>query len=207
MTATPNYVTRRATVEDLPQLMALWQLERLPAELLEKRFTEFQVVSDEAGRVLAALGIQLNGRDGFLHSESIAQPEIGDRLRALLWKRLQVTIHNHALERLWTQIDFPFWREQEFKRASAEQLASLPPRFQGNEGTWHLKILPAAKAKAAFEQEFAQLKIAQERERQKMAATVTWMKRAAVVALFFLMVAAGVAVMIVRYAPHFLKRQ
>ncbi|HWN96554.1 MAG TPA: hypothetical protein VNT99_16105 [Methylomirabilota bacterium] len=206
MIAAPEYVTRRATVEDLPQLVSLWQLERLPAALLEKRFTEFQVVSDDAGQVLAAIGIQLSGTNGLLHSESIAQPEIGDQLRALLWKRLQVTVHNHALERLWTQLNFPFWREQEFTPASPEQLASMPPQFKGDGGQWHVKILPAAKANAAFEQEFAQIKIAQQREREKLASTVTWMKRAAIAALFFLMLAGGVAVIVLRYAPHLFKR-
>ena len=34
---------RRATLEDLPKLIALWQKEFLPWEVLEKRFTEFQI--------------------------------------------------------------------------------------------------------------------------------------------------------------------
>src|SRR6266576_1716674 len=95
-----RYVTRRATVEDLPQLIALWRLERLPSEMLEKCFTEFQVVCDEAGEVLAAIGIRIAGVHGLLHGESIARPEEADALRALLWNRMQVIIRNHALERL-----------------------------------------------------------------------------------------------------------
>jgi hypothetical protein len=35
MTAAPQYRARRATVEDLPQLISLWQLEQLPAASLE----------------------------------------------------------------------------------------------------------------------------------------------------------------------------
>ena len=74
MTDAPRLVTRRATVEDLPQLIDLWRLEQLPAASLEKRFTEFQIVCDDIGRVLAAVGIQISGAQAWLHSESIAQP-------------------------------------------------------------------------------------------------------------------------------------
>src|SRR3954469_24572577 len=80
MSAT-SYVTRRATVEDLPQLLALWRLERLPADALEKRFTEFQVVSDNSGEVLGAVGIQIAGSHGLLHGESMARPEHADEFR------------------------------------------------------------------------------------------------------------------------------
>ena len=34
-----GFVARRATVEDLPQLLPLWRLENLPADELEKRFS------------------------------------------------------------------------------------------------------------------------------------------------------------------------
>ena len=40
----PNKIqVRRATLEDLLKLIALWQQENLPWENLEKRFTEFQL--------------------------------------------------------------------------------------------------------------------------------------------------------------------
>jgi len=198
MTATPHYVARRATVEDLPQLAALWRLEQLPADALEKRFTEFQVVSDDAGQVLAAIGLQIAGVQGLLHSEAIAKPELGDSLRERLWKRFQVIIQNHALERLWTQINVPFWREQGFERASAEQVASLPAQFSGNSYEWFAKTLRAADASAAVERELAQLKAMQQEESVRMQQRVQWAKRLAfgiTIVVFLLVVAWAVAML------------
>jgi N-acetylglutamate synthase-like GNAT family acetyltransferase len=175
----PRLVARRATVEDLPQLLALWRLEQLPAEALERRLTEFQVVSDNAGQVLAALGLQLVGVQGHLHSEAIARPELSDALRTLLWNRLQVIIQNHALERLWTQLNSVFWREHGFERATEEQLKLRPAAFPLNDQAWQVITLRAANAAAALEREFAEIKALQALEKERSQARVRWMKRAA----------------------------
>lgn len=203
----PRFATRRATVEDLPQLISLWQLEQLPASALEPRFTEFQVVSDDTGQVIAAIGMQISGAHGLLHSEAIATPEMADRLRELLWKRLQVMIHNHALEQLWTQMNIPFWRAKGFDHASTDQLAGLPPEFRENERAWNVLVLRSPAANAAIEREFARLQAVQQQEKAKMEATVTWMKRAAIVAMFFLMIVAAVALLVLRYAPKLFRQQ
>jgi len=198
MTIAPKFVTRRATVDDLPQLLALWELEHLPVASLEKRFTEFQVVSDETGQVLAAIGIQISSPHGLLHSESIAQPEIGDTLRGLLWKRLQVMIQNHALEKLWTDINVPFWRELDFAAASPEQLLELPAAFHAEGRSWRVKTLRAADAAAAMEREFARLKTIQQEESARMQTRVQWMKRVALgvtVVVFLLVVAWAVTLL------------
>ena len=49
----PQLHIRRATVDDLPALRSLWAAARLPADELENRLTEFQVVED-AGRFAAS---------------------------------------------------------------------------------------------------------------------------------------------------------
>jgi N-acetylglutamate synthase-like GNAT family acetyltransferase len=203
MTTIPQYVTRRATVEDLPQLIELWRLEQLPAGALEKRFTEFQVVSDETGQVLAAMGIQIQGAQGLLHSEAIAKAELGDNLRERLWNRLQVIIQNHALERLWTQINVPFWREQGFERVSSEQVASLPAAFSGSDREWLAKTLRAADANAAVERELAQLKALQQEESVRMQQRVQWAKRVAfglTIVVFLLVVVWAVAML--KFGPR-----
>jgi N-acetylglutamate synthase-like GNAT family acetyltransferase len=198
MTATPQYVARRATVEDLPQLVALWRLEQLPADVLEKRFTEFQVVSDETGQVLATVGFQIVGTQALLHSEAIAKPELGDSLRERLWNRFQAIIQNHALERLWTQINVPFWREKGFERASAERITSLPAQFSANDREWLMKTLRAADANAAVERELAQLKAMQHEESVRMQQRVQWAKRLAfgiTIVVFLLVVIWAVAML------------
>ena len=194
----PRLVARRATVEDLPQLLALWRLEQLPAGTLEKRFTEFQVVSDDDGQVLAALGLQLAGAQGRLHSEAIARPELSDTLRALLWDRLQVIIQNHALERLWTQLNTAFWREQGFARATEELLKLRPAAFPLNDQEWQAVTLRAANATAALEREFAEIKALQAQEKEKTQVRIRWMKRAAlgVTILVFVIVVVWAFIMV-----------
>lgn len=179
MTAGTNLLARRATVEDLPQLISLWMLEQHPADALERRFTEFQVVSDDAGQVVACIGMQINGSQGLLHSESIALPEIGDRLRTLMWNRMQTIIQNHALERLWTTLNFPFWRELGFESAAPEEIQAMPAGFKKESGDWRVKILRAAIANAAIEQEFARLKLLQQEESARLKERTRWLKRVA----------------------------
>ena len=196
----PRLVARRATVEDLPPLLALWRLEQLPAVALEKRFTEFQVVCDDTGQVLAALGLQLAGAQGWLHSEAIAKPELSDALRARLWQRLQIIIQNHALERLWTQLTSGFWREQGFERANEELLKLRPAAFPLNDQDWLAVTLRAANAAAALEREFAEIKALQAQEREKTQARIYWMKRAALGVTIFVFVLVVVwAVIMVKY--------
>jgi hypothetical protein len=189
MTAGTKLTARRATVEDLPQLISLWKLEQLPSEMLEKRFTEFQVVSDDAGQVVAGIGMQISGSQGLLHSESIGQPEIGDHLRTLLWNRMQAIIQNHALERLWTTLNFPFWRELGFESATPEQIAAVPGAFANQPGHWRVKALRAADANAAIEKEFARLKVLQQEESARLKDRTRLLKRIAmgmVVVVFIL---------------------
>src|SRR5258706_9688893 len=106
---TPNPQVRRATSEDVPRLKSLWQQENLPWERLEKRFKEFQIVEVPGGEVLGALGLEIVGVEGRLHSEVFLHPEQSDTLRTLLWERAQVMGKNHGLVRIWTQLAAPFW--------------------------------------------------------------------------------------------------
>lgn len=208
MIMTPTrFVTRRATVDDLPQLISLWHLEQLPAEALEKRFTEFQIVSDDAGQVMAAIGFQIAGTQALLHSESMARPELSDTMRDLLWKRLHVIIQNHALERLWTQMDSVYWRDRGFTNASDEQRKGLPVAYLPGEHPWLVMTLRAADANAAVEKELAQFKTLQQEETARMRQRVQTMKRLAlgITVIVFLLVVAW-AVVLLRYGPKMFGR-
>ena len=121
-----SFQVRRATLEDLPRLMPLWRMEHLPAALLEKRFTEFQVVlaGDE---LIGAVGLQIGSQQGKLHSEVFARPELAEASRPLIWERLQTIAHSHGLSRLWTRLDAPFWRGVGFEAVEAP--GSLPPEY------------------------------------------------------------------------------
>ena len=59
-----NYRVRRATLDDITQLTALWQTMRFPVEELGKRITEFQVAENAEGKLLGAVGLQIAERQG-----------------------------------------------------------------------------------------------------------------------------------------------
>jgi N-acetylglutamate synthase-like GNAT family acetyltransferase len=129
----PPLHIRRATVDDLPALKSLWLTARLPADELEARLTEFQVV--EAGGVFAgALGLQIVRQHARLHSEDYADFSVADAARELFLERLQKLAANHGVFRVWTQETSPFWTRWGFQPANAETLARLPEEWKNLEG-------------------------------------------------------------------------
>lgn len=200
---------RRATFDDLPQLTALWELERLPSRDLEKRFTEFQVVVDEANAVLAAIGLQVSGHHGLLHSEVLGRPELGDQARAMLWERIQMVARNHSLDRVWTRLNLPFWRSTGFRSVQDEELDALPEVFGEKDPALNLLWLrPETASGDAIEKQFAMLRALHTQEREQLGRHVSVIKKVALV----LMVLVGIlvvawAVVLMRYGPQFLNRQ
>jgi len=155
---TPNQQVRRATIDDLPKLIALWQQEGLPWESLEKRFKEFQVVEVD-GELAGAMGMEIVGRDGRLHSETFAYPELADDVRELLWERAQTMAKNHGLVRLWGQFTAPYWNRSGFDYAPTEVLSRLPREFEGDAHPWRfLQLRDEGAANVSFEKEFAVFK-------------------------------------------------
>jgi N-acetylglutamate synthase-like GNAT family acetyltransferase len=131
----PVLRVRRATTDDLPSLKALWQSMLLPADELEKRLTEFQVVETD-GKLLGAIGIQIAPRHARLHSESYLDFAHADAARQLFWERIQTLASNHGVFRLWTQESSPFWSGLGFRSANAAKLSDLPPKWQSARGEW-----------------------------------------------------------------------
>jgi len=165
---TSNPQVRRATIEDLPKLVPLWQQELLATPQLEKRFKEFQVVESK-GEIIGAVGLEVAGSEGRLHSEVFAHPEQSDALRALLWERAQVVAQNHGLVRLWTQFATPFWNHSGFRYAGAEQLARLPASFGTNPQPWqYLQLRDEAAAPVSIDKEFALFKQMEKERTEKI---------------------------------------
>ena len=126
---TPNLQARRATVDDLTTLRPLWESEGLPAEALAKRVSEFQLVEVPGGAILAALGLQIAGLEGRIHSEAFADPAQAEDLRARLHERILGVAKNHGLLRVWTQLATPFWHHAGLKSATPDVLAKLTRCF------------------------------------------------------------------------------
>lgn len=166
---TENPQVRRATIEDLPKLVALWQSEGLSVPDLEKRFKEFQIVEGNGSSILGALGLQIAGLEGRLHNEAFARPEQADALRELLWERVQVLAQNHGLVRVWAQFATPFWSHSGFQVASPETLAKLPPAFTGDPHPWRFTQLRADPSNLpSVDKEFAVFKEMEHERTQRL---------------------------------------
>ncbi|HUD83500.1 MAG TPA: hypothetical protein VMQ67_08345 [Candidatus Saccharimonadales bacterium] len=134
---TDAYQVRRATTDDLAQLSELWRTAQFPVAELEKRFTEFQVAASATGEVVAAIGLQVAGTDGKIHSEWFGDFALSDALRPPLWERLQVVALNHGLFRLWTEESAPYWRKGAgFSSPPGELISRLPAEFGAARAGW-----------------------------------------------------------------------
>jgi len=126
---------RRATVDDLPALKSIWTSMRLPADNLESRLTEFQVV-ERAGEVIGAVGFHIVRTAALLHSEGYSDFSVADAARQLFWERIQILAASHGVFRLWTQENSPFWLRWGFQPAGAEILERLPAGWKISEEKW-----------------------------------------------------------------------
>jgi len=126
---------RRATVDDLPALQGIWQSMRLPAEQLESRMTEFQVVERE-GEVVGAIGFQIIRTAALLHSEGYSDFSVADQSRQMFWERIQTLAASYGVFRLWTQETSPFWLRWGFQPANEEALARLPGEWKSEGEKW-----------------------------------------------------------------------
>ena len=128
----PQLHIRRATVDDLPALKALWLAAQLPADKLKDHLTEFQVVEADE-KFAGALGVQIIRQHARLHSADFA---VADAARELFWERIQKLAANHGVFRIWMIEDSPFWTRWGFQPASVETLARLPDEWKNLEGRW-----------------------------------------------------------------------
>jgi N-acetylglutamate synthase-like GNAT family acetyltransferase len=166
-TTLPQYQARRATLEDLPALRSLWHNARLPEEELEKRFTEFQVVPGPDGTILAAVGLQMLKQNGYIHSETFADPNLATQLRPLLWQRMLTVAKNTGLLRLWTLPTAHFYREQGFTDVDPALKAKVPEEF-GNPGADWISLKLKDDAVISAEREFEIFAMAQREESERM---------------------------------------
>ena len=133
----PALSARRATLADLPALQELWQRTGLPSLELERYVAEFQVVSGEGEqRLLAAIGLLVEGNEALLHTEAIADPELADELRAGLWRRVQIVARNQGVQRIWTQEDAEYWRTGGFGQPTPQELTGATASFVDSSAAW-----------------------------------------------------------------------
>ena len=193
-----SYRVRRATTDDLEALKAVWAAAGLPAEELEKQFTEFQVAERADGGIAAAIALQIEGAHGRIHSESFADFALTDILRPLLWERLETMARNHGLFRLWTVEPAPFWK----KSAGFSSATTEPPEVFGPaRGPWlALRLKDEAADPNLLEAQFNLFREAERAKREKLLQHAAALKMAGtVMAVLLFLFAMGVLVWFFRH--------
>lgn len=161
----PEYQVRRATLEDLPELRALWQNAGLPAAEFEKRFTEFQLAVGSDEQVAGAVGLQMQKQQGLVHSEVFRDPMEGPAIRPLLWQRILTVAKNNGLARLWTLPTTSFYREQGMVDIDDATRAKMPEGFGSPNADWvTLKLKDESAPAVSIEKEFEIFAMAQKEE-------------------------------------------
>ncbi len=196
-----NLQVRRATVEDLAVLKPLWQQDNLPVPDLEQRFKEFQVAVNPEGKVLGAIGLQLAGPEGLIHSEVFVHPEQADELREKLWERAQVLARNHGLLRLWTPLQTPFWRANGFRQSEADLLSRLPAVFGPASLPWLYIQLKEEGQEISLEKEFALFRQTEKDETEKL------YRQARVLKMIAFALSVGLFLLVIVWAFLFLRAQ
>jgi len=170
MNPPPALRVRRATVDDLVALRAIWLSMRLPADELEKRLKEFQVVEDAEGNVVGAVGIQFSKQYALLYGEGFSDFSVADAARELFWRRFETLAANHGIFRFWTQETSPFWTRWGFQPANPEILSRLPEEWKASEGRWlTLELKNEEAVTAALGTKFAGFLDAEKKETARVA--------------------------------------
>jgi N-acetylglutamate synthase-like GNAT family acetyltransferase len=199
----PSFQARRATLDDLPGLRSLWQVEQLDAEL-EKRVGEFQVVLDAQGQIVGAMALQVDGLHGKLHSEAFKDFGLADMLRPMLWERIQTVSKNRGLVRLWTLESTLFWRGLDFQAPTPDLLEKFPARLGDPAAAWlTLKLKDELLANLTPEQEFKLFKDAAQAEAEETMRQARILKGIALaLAIAFLVIVGVVGFYLIRYIKY-----
>lgn len=149
-------MVRRATLEDVGALTALWRLMHFDADALARRITEFQVAQSPKGEIIGAIGLQIAEKQGCIHSEGFTDFAYAESLRPVLWERINSLAANHGLLRLWTREQAPFWSHCGLHLADPESLQKLPLLWRGEQSGWlTLKLRDDVDAIISVDKEFS----------------------------------------------------
>jgi hypothetical protein len=149
---------------------------------LERRLTEFQVVASPEGTVEGAVGLEISGRQGIIHSEAFGDFSKSDTLRPLLWERIQKLINNHGLARMWTKETAPFWRQHGFQPAEQSLLSKLPTAWAAEADGWlTVQLRNEELLEKTLDVEFARIRQEEKRNLERVLRPMKMLKTAATV--------------------------
>lgn len=203
-----GYRVRRATLDDIGQLTALWQSMKFPVDELARRITEFQVAENETGQLLGAIGLQIAERQGQIHSEGFIDFASADKVRPQFWERLLAVATNHGLFRLWTQEKAPFWNHCGLAKPDAEAMEKLPALWRNLADSWlTLKLKEDVQEVLSADKEFAVFMEAEKQRTERAFAQARILKFVATfIALAVLLLVVSGAFLLIRKNPQLLHR-
>jgi len=203
-----NYRVRRATLDDMSALKALWESMRFSDADLDRRLTEFQVAESQEGILLGALALQINARHGRIHGEAFTDFALAEQLRPLLWERIQSIATSHGLARLWTQESAPFWNRCGLLPADAKALEKLPPAWAGEPAGWlTVQLRDETTVVTSLDKEFALFMESEKQRTQNAFRYIKTLKIIATIIAIILALFVGVAALrIFQQHPEILNR-
>jgi N-acetylglutamate synthase-like GNAT family acetyltransferase len=203
-----NYRVRRATLDDIGQLTAMWEPMQYPTQDLARRVTEFQVAEGADGKLIGAVGLQIAERQGLIHSEAFSDFALAEHLRPLLWDRLHSVATNHGLLRVWTREQAPFWNHCGLLNADAEALQKLPALWRGPSSAWLTsKLRDDVETVLSVDQEFALFMQSEKKRTERVFQNARRLKTFVTVIAFVMLVAvAAWAVYVFLRNPNLLRR-
>lgn len=163
-----GFHVRRATIDDLPGLQTMWRALALPAEDLKNRLTEFQVIETPAG-LLGAVGCEIQGTEGRIHSEVFSDFGYADHFRPHLWQRIEALARSHGIVRLWTRETASYWKRNGFRAADASQLRKLPEAWQAQGAGWLCQQLREDLDEAGIQARIEEMQRAERRQAHRLA--------------------------------------
>lgn len=196
------FQVRRATIDDLPRLKALWESMRIYTLDLEKRLTEFQVALDGEGRVVGAIGLQIFRRHALIHNEAFADFGVADQVRALWWTRIQSLAMNHGVARLWTRENAPFWTRNGLQAADEEALKRLPEAWDASASGWLTLRLKDEDVMASLDKEFDMFVAAEKRRSEETLGQARRLKTIVTLLGLLLALAMGAAALYVAFTQR-----
>jgi N-acetylglutamate synthase-like GNAT family acetyltransferase len=203
-----NYRVRRATLDDIGALTALWRSMSFPVEELARRVTEFQVAESAEGKVLGAAGLQIAERQGLVHSEAFSDFALAEQLRPLLWERLHAVAVNVGLLRVWTRETAPFWHHCGMQPPVDDALGKLPAAWRGPPTGWlTLKLRDNVDAVISADKEFALFMQSEKARTEKAFQQARLLKQIATLIAFILLIfVLGGAFWLISKNPQLLHR-
>jgi N-acetylglutamate synthase-like GNAT family acetyltransferase len=190
-----RYQLRRATLDDLTPLKALWEVARQPVTEWEKRLTQFQIVERSDGILCGAFGFRAAGFHGLLFGEAFHSRQQAVDSQAAVWERLEALCRTQGVARLWLRGEpGPVWHERGFRPAENHELKRLPPDFAvaGRGPWWTLVLRDEDLLDEALKREMAQYQAEQQARQRQVQRSANALKALALLIAFGLFAAAMV---------------